>query len=184
MAYSLFQHQTATSQPTGLVSAESSSLKTLSSFDQTEQSVIVLSRNDPWLSLADPLSFKVRLLRCFGYKLPNRLADGRLEALRRHAVILRLRGPADDNDLRNLFEAGFAAGQAARLEQMVAPWRCRSHAGSAALSWSTLGLASGLIPCRGASLEGGEDRADHHGSIVRAASAALAPISERALIAA
>lgn len=145
MAYLLFQHQTATSRATGLVSAESSSLKTPNSFDQAERSVILLSRNDPWSSLADPLSFKVRLLRCFGYKLPNRLADGRLEALRRHAVILRLRGPAHDSDLRNFFEAGFAAGQAARLEQMVAPWRRRSHAGSAVLSWSALGLAVGLI---------------------------------------
>lgn len=55
MAYLLFQHQTATSQATGLVSAESSSLKTPNSFDQAERSVILLSRNDPWLSLADPL---------------------------------------------------------------------------------------------------------------------------------
>ena len=100
-------------------------------FDQVERSVILLSRNDPWLSLADPQGRTTRVLRCMGFGAPNRLADARLEALRRHAIILR--PGAREEDLQRLLAAGFVAAQAARLEQMVLPWRSRPHPGPGVL---------------------------------------------------
>ncbi len=139
MAYLQFDHQTARNKAIERGSVVSSSLDFVG-FAPAERAVILLSRSDPWLSLADPHSLKVRLLRCLGYEMPNRLADARLETLRRHAVILRLRGPAGDNDLRDLFEAGFSSAHAIGLEQMVAPWRSHSRARSTILCWGFLGM--------------------------------------------
>lgn len=125
-----------------LAATDTPSLDDRSDFDQVERWVILLSRNDPWRSLADPHSRTMRLLRCVGVRTPNWLADARLEALRRYAVILRLGGPARDKDLQRLLAAGFVAGQAARLEQMVAPWRRRPRARPGLLRWGALGLAA------------------------------------------
>jgi len=114
-------------------------------FDQMERSVIFLSRTDPAWSLVDPQTWRMRLLCCLGYEMSNSLADARLEALRRYAVILRVRGNSDNEDLNRFLEAGFVAEQAMQLEQMVAPWKNRSHVGAAALQWSALGLVAVLF---------------------------------------
>jgi len=84
-----------------------------------ERLVVVLSRRDPLWSL-QPLKRRSRFLRwLFGIDAPHRLADGRLEALRRYAVSYRLLGgaaPDVDQAARN---AGFAPSQLAQLRTMV-----------------------------------------------------------------
>lgn len=102
-----------------------------------ERSTVLLSRNDTLLSLADPSGLLMRVMRCLGVKVANGLADTRLEALRRYAVILRIRGRASDDDLDRLFAAGFDSGQAAQVEQMIAQWR--GHPGG--LSYVSPGIA-------------------------------------------
>ncbi len=76
-------------EPMALARTETQASDNHCDFDQVERSVILLSRNDPWSSLADPQGRTTRVLRCMGFGTPNRLADARLEALRRHAIIQR-----------------------------------------------------------------------------------------------
>lgn len=87
----------------------------------------------------------MRLMRCLGVKTANALADRRLEALRRHAVILRVRGRASDDDLERLFAAGFDSGQDALIEQMVAPWRGHPNVRSYVLPCVALCIAAVLV---------------------------------------
>ena len=76
-------------EPMALARTETRASDNRGDFDQVERSDILLSRNDPWLSRADPQGRTTRVLRCMGFRTPNRLADARLEALQRHAIILR-----------------------------------------------------------------------------------------------
>lgn len=110
-----------------------------------EKSVVLLSKGDPMLSVADPRSLLTRLMRCLGVKTANALADKRLEALRRYAVIVRVRGRASDGDLERLCAAGFDSGHAASVEQMVARWRSSSRGPSYVLPCLGLCLAAVLV---------------------------------------
>jgi hypothetical protein len=84
-----------------------------------ERLVVLLSRRDPLSSLA-PRGTGSRLLGwLFGMKAPHRLADERLEALRRFAVLHRLRqgGAAEAAD--DARRAGFSSAQLAQVRGLV-----------------------------------------------------------------
>ena len=84
-----------------------------------EWSVVALARNDRLSSLSRPGRMAVALGKVFGTRrqAPH-LADPRLEALRRMAVLTWQRGFAvPASELRRFFEAGFSA---AHYEAMTA----------------------------------------------------------------
>ena len=87
-------------------------------FDPLELSVIALAEADPVASIGSPTRFRRFYERWFGFKLPNPLANERLEALRRFAVLARVTGgrmPAEE--VRNFLTAGFSLLHARALQR-------------------------------------------------------------------
>lgn len=85
-------------------------------FDALELKVIALAEADPVASLGTPTRFRRSVERWFGFKLPRPLANERLEALRRFAVLARVSGgrlPAEE--VKNFLTAGFSLLQAQAL---------------------------------------------------------------------
>jgi hypothetical protein len=82
-------------------------------FSQSEYQVIQIARRDSVWSIR-PRSWLVRLVgRLFGIHPQNRLAEPRLEAVRRFAVAARAGGAMPDDGEYRLFEtAGFGAAHA------------------------------------------------------------------------
>ena len=77
-----------------------------------EWAVVALARNDSFASLREPGRLSVALGQLFGAKTNPRLADPRLEALRRMAVLSwhhRFAVPA--REVRDFIAAGFTADQ-------------------------------------------------------------------------
>jgi len=91
------------------------------SFDGREWLVIALSRGDTTSSLEEPGRFRRTLETFFKIRRANRLADPRLEALRRMAVLLRIGGASASADERAGFlSAGFTSAQFGALAGHVA----------------------------------------------------------------
>ena len=89
----------------------------LPGFTALEWSVIALAKNDTLGSLATPGRVSRAIGGVFGLSTKSRLADPRLEALRRLAVHAWRRGFAlPMQEIRNFVAAGFSEGQ---LETLV-----------------------------------------------------------------
>jgi hypothetical protein len=87
-------------------------------FGHLELRVIALAQADPVASIGSPTRFRRFFERWFGFKLPRPLANERLEALRRFAVLARVSGgrmPAEE--VRNFLTAGFSLLQARALQR-------------------------------------------------------------------
>jgi hypothetical protein len=87
-------------------------------FDPLELKVIALAEADPVASIGSPTRFRLFFERWFGFKLPRPLANDRLEALRRFAVLSRVsdgRLPAEE--VRNFLTAGFSLLQARTVQR-------------------------------------------------------------------
>lgn len=87
-------------------------------FDPLELRVIALAEADPVASIGAPSRFRRSVERWLGFKLPRPLANERLEALRRFAVLSRVssgRLPAEE--VRNFLTAGFSLLQARALQR-------------------------------------------------------------------
>ncbi|MEN2786349.1 hypothetical protein ACFOKI_06250 [Sphingomonas qilianensis] len=101
--------------------AESATGTTVSTgFTALEWSVIALARNDSLSSLATPGRMSRAIGSVFGLGTKSRLADPRLEALRRLAVYAWRRGfalPIDE--IRNFVAAGFSEAQIETLVTSV-----------------------------------------------------------------
>lgn len=83
-----------------------------------EWSVVAIARNDRLSSLRAPGRMSVALATLFGAKSTNRLADERLEALRRMAVLTWHHGAAvAGRDIKAFLAAGF---EAAHYELLLA----------------------------------------------------------------
>ena len=85
-----------------------------------ERSVVALARNDSRRSLRAPGRIDAFLRWIFGITPTNRLADPRLEALRRFAVLLRLRGdrlPAQET--QSLIAAGYRHEALDEIRRMI-----------------------------------------------------------------
>ena len=90
-------------------------------FDPLELTVIALAEADPVASIGSPTRFRRFYERWFGFKLPRPLANERLEALRRFAVLARISGgrmPAEE--VRNFLTAGFSLLHARALQRRAA----------------------------------------------------------------
>jgi hypothetical protein len=86
-----------------------------------EWSVVEIARNDGLWSLS-PNGFFARLVRTlFGITPPRPLANERLEALRRFAVVAWKRGAVGAAQMRELAAAGFSAADARLVLEHV--WR-------------------------------------------------------------
>jgi hypothetical protein len=89
--------------------------------DRLERDVLLLSRGDTRWSLHPPGPARRLVARLFGRAAPNRLADPRLEALRRFAVLLRRHGPRlRAEEEARLVAAGYDAGRIAQARRLIA----------------------------------------------------------------
>jgi hypothetical protein len=87
-------------------------------FAALEWKVIALAEADPVASIGSPTRFRRFFERWFGFKLPRPLANERLEALRRFAVLARVSGgrlPAEE--VKHFLTAGFSLLQARALQR-------------------------------------------------------------------
>ena len=90
---------------------------------RNEWSVVDFARNDGLWSL-NPDGFLQRLVRIlFGIRPPRPLANDRLEALRRFAVIAWNKGAVGPGQVREFIAAGFSYGDAKQVLEHIA--RCR-----------------------------------------------------------
>lgn len=91
-------------------------------FSPLEWSVIALARRDSLSSLETPSRLAIALGALFGGRRNPQLADPRLEALRRFAVMLRhLRDRLPDRELVRFLAAGFTRGHATLLRLALVP---------------------------------------------------------------
>jgi len=92
-------------------------------FSALEWSVVALSQRDTLGSLETPGRMAVALGSLFGNRRRNpRLADPRLEALRRFSVLARhLRDRLPDREVVRFISAGFSQAQARLLRLTMAP---------------------------------------------------------------
>ena len=100
------------------ISATDSPTEPAEMFEPLEQTVIALAEADPVASLGTPSRFSGLFERWFGFGRHNPLADERLEALRRFAVLARVAAgvlPADE--VRRFIAAGFSLAQARALQR-------------------------------------------------------------------
>ena len=121
MAYRSFAtHPLA--RPDGLESHRPASAKAEEArFAPLELKVIALAEADPVASIGAPTRFTRFFERWFGFKRPSPLANERLEALRRFAVLSRVTGgrlPAEE--VKHFLTAGFSLFQARALQRRAA----------------------------------------------------------------
>jgi hypothetical protein len=91
-----------------------------------EWSVVAMAEKDGLSSLREPSRFIAALGSLFGARRPNRLANERLEALRRlavHAWLYRWNVP--DSELRDFLAAGFTQDQYQLVQNSIAQARTR-----------------------------------------------------------
>lgn len=112
-----------------------------------ERSVVRLSLRDARSSLSAGPRWLAAARRVFGVTAANALADPRLEALRRFAVLLRLRGESAQADYDAFLAAGFEPLHANQVAAMVGGAGRRSRRdGIGAAGWlASLGAAGGLF---------------------------------------
>lgn len=85
-----------------------------------ERQVIQLAELDGRASLRQPGRLGTAIGWLIGAKRPNRLADARLEALRRYAVMFRLQGDAlDPAEIEQLLDAGFHPEALAEIRMLL-----------------------------------------------------------------
>ncbi len=90
-------------------------------FAPLELQVIRLAEADPVVSIGAPSRFADFFARWLGIERPRPLADNRLEALRRFAVLARVTGgrlPVEE--VRHFLAAGFTRFQARLLQRRAA----------------------------------------------------------------
>ena len=93
-------------------------------FSGLEWSVIALAQGDRVASLREPGRIAIALRALYGTARPSRLADGRLEALRRIAVLAWHHGySVPVSELRAFLAAGFSTDQYEMLQTSIARGR-------------------------------------------------------------
>lgn len=89
-----------------------------------EWSVVAMAEKDGLSSLREPSRFSTALRSLFGVRRPNRLANDRLEALRRLAVHAWLYSwNVPDSELRQFLAAGYSLDQYQLVQASIAKAR-------------------------------------------------------------
>ena len=102
------------------------------SFSDLEWSIVAMAERDGLASLRQPNRFWSLVRRIFGIRPANRLANDRLEMLRRVAVLL-WRGKQDvaQSEMPAFLAAGFSPAHFGQLQQRIAAASARLAAGAA-----------------------------------------------------
>ena len=96
--------------------------------DPLERQIVLLSRGDGVRSVQARCRWDWILDLIYGFNPARSLADQKLEALRRYAVLRRLHGDQiAPEELDHVRAAGFAPSKLASLHRMVDPWRAPRH---------------------------------------------------------
>ncbi len=112
----------------GLLHAPGASSARQSGFSALEWSVIALARRDPLSSLNQPGRISKALASLFGIWRDSSLADGRLEALRRIALLAWRNGyRIPVSELRAFKAAGFTDDQYDVLQASIGRGRAQSE---------------------------------------------------------
>lgn len=89
-----------------------------------EWSVVAMAERDKLSSIREPSRFIAALGSLFGLKRPNRLANERLEALRRIAILAwHYRWNLPKSELASFLDAGFTADQYELLQASISQAR-------------------------------------------------------------
>lgn len=89
-----------------------------------EWSIVAMAEKDPISSLREPGRFLSLLRSLFGVRRPNRLANDRLEALRRVAVhAWHYRWNVPDSELREFVAAGYSLDHYQLIQSSIAQAR-------------------------------------------------------------
>jgi len=89
-----------------------------------EWSIVAMAEKDTVSSLREPSRFVAALGSLFGIRRPNRLANDRLEALRRLAVhAWHYRWNVPESELRHFLAAGFTEDQYQLVQNSIAKAR-------------------------------------------------------------
>ncbi|MGF7155418.1 hypothetical protein [Novosphingobium gossypii] len=100
------------------------------SLTQRERIVVELSVRDTAKSIADIPPWRRTLAHFFKHEHPNRLANERLEELRRFAILARVDQAIDPETLDRFIRAGYSLEQASvviRIVKCLAPKRLDRH---------------------------------------------------------
>ena len=85
-----------------------------------EWSVVAMAERDGLSSIREPSRFIAALGSLFGFRRANRLANGRLEALRRVAIFAwQHRWNVPKSELASFFEAGFTVDQYELIQNSI-----------------------------------------------------------------
>ena len=142
MAYRDFTAELVPSEP-----LTANRLAAVAGLSDLERRTLRLARRDPAASAVPPSRLGRRLRRLFGVNAPNPLADPRLEALRRYAVMLRHHTQAlPRTETERLRNAGFSERQIFEVRELVCKDRIvrqrRARLAQGAALWvPTLGFA-------------------------------------------
>jgi hypothetical protein len=105
--------------PEGLTRSEARAAPTIAKLSVQERRVVLLARTDPQSSLRRGAASRLtRLL--FGIEAPHMLADRKLEALRRYAILYRDHGDALASiEIEQVRAAGFSDGELAKARSLI-----------------------------------------------------------------
>jgi hypothetical protein len=96
-------------------------------FSDLEWSIVAMAQSDSLATLREPSRFWSMVNAIFGVKPANRLANDRLEALRRVAVLAwRYRWNVPTSELKAFFSAGFSEAQYEQLQSRISAVRASS----------------------------------------------------------
>lgn len=99
-------------------------------FSDLEWSIVAMAESDSLASLREPNRFWALVGAIFALRPANRLANERLEALRRMAVLTwRERSSIPKPELEAFLHAGFSAGQLELLQDTIVELRHRRSPG-------------------------------------------------------
>ncbi len=107
-------------------------VETVARFSDLEWSIVAMAEHDGLASLRHPNRFWTLVGAIFGIRPANRLANDRLEELRRLAVLIwRGRPGITEFELQAFFSAGFSPSHLEQLQRRIAAVRVRHVDGAA-----------------------------------------------------
>jgi len=115
-------HASTSMKPSDVCAAplEESGHEGTSELTRLERTVVRLSRLDGLISVEQSGRFKRFLVEFFGVRLANRLANARLEALRRYCVVSRIiRGQPPFDEALILRNGGFSDAALREIEELI-----------------------------------------------------------------